>query len=318
MSDFSNIPLIDLAPLRTGGGAARRQCAQAIGRACREVGFFYIVNHGVAPGLVAEVYDVAARFFALTPAEKMDVAMSKSPLYRGYFPLGGEVTDPALGGDPKEGFDISLELGAADPDVRAGKPLRGPNQWPPRPPELRPVLSRYFDAMCGLGRTLSAGFALALDLPEDFFADKLDRPTAILRILHYPGSGVMVMPNAPDFGCGAHSDYGYLTILAQDDTGGLQVQNSAGRWIEAPPIPASFVCNIGEMMERWSNDVFRATKHRVIRRQPGSRYSVPFFFHPNPEVDISCLESCLAAGGARYQPTTALDYLMGRLVDGYG
>jgi len=319
MKDFDAIPLVDVSALG-GRGEGRRLCGKAIGAACREVGFFYVVNHGVAESLVREVFALAAEFFALPLEEKMAVAMKRSPWFRGYLPLGGETTDPVTGADPKEGFDVSLELPPSDLANAPFAHLRGPNQWPTRPARLRAALTAYYEALCDLGRRLSEGFALALDLPEDFFSSRLSHPTAILRILHYPPRKTLpAMAAFPDVGCGAHSDYGYLTILAQDSVGGLQVQNRAGRWIDAVPTPGTFVCNIGELMARWTNDRFLATQHRVVSRHAGSRYSVPFFFHPNPEVMIDCLPGCLSTGEARrYAPIQSGTHIESRLREGYG
>ena len=319
MKDFDAIPLIDVSALG-GRGEGKQLCGKAIGAACREVGFFYVVNHGVPESLVREVFAVAAEFFALSLEEKMAVEMKRSPWFRGYLPVGGETTDPITGADPKEGFDISLELPPSDLASEPFAHLRGPNQWPKRPPRLKPVLSAYYEALCDLGRRLSEGFALALDLPEDFFSGRLSQPTAILRILHYPPRKALpTRAEFPDVGCGAHSDYGYLTILAQDAVGGLQVQNRAGKWIDAVPTPGAFVCNIGELMSRWTNDRFLATQHRVVSRHAGSRYSVPFFFHPNPEVMIDCLPGCIAAGEARRYPAIQSgSHIESRLREGYG
>jgi isopenicillin N synthase-like dioxygenase len=298
------IPSIDIASLSGGDAASRAACAQLIRQASIDVGFFYVIGHGLNPHRMAEVIAAAKRFFAQPLAEKMAFALSAENGFRGYFPLEGEITDPAIGADPKEGFDVS-----------GLHPPSAPQLWPANPPELRAVLSDYYDSMCALGRMVSRGFALALDLPEDFFADKLDQPTAILRILHYPPIAPSSVPGAlPPTGCGAHSDYGYLTILAQDEQGGLQVQTRAGAWIDVPPRPNSFVCNIGEMMEMWTDGLFRATPHRVIRRAPASRYSVPFFFHPNPNAVIGHLPG--AAPSAR-APITSGDYLLSRQSGAY-
>jgi isopenicillin N synthase-like dioxygenase len=297
------IPAIDVAGLN-GSAAERRACADRIGWACREIGFFTVVNHGVDLLSVRRTFDVATRFFAAPVAEKMKVALSAESGFCGYFPLKAEVTDPLVGGDPKEGYDISF----------------GPeNRWPETPPDLRSVLTEYYATMSILARDLSRGFALALDLAEDFFAAKLDRPTAILRLLHYPPVEVVPDPRAlPPTGCGAHSDYGYLTILAQDEQGGLQVETQVGRWVNVPPLPGAFVCNIGEMMARWTNNRFRATPHRVIRIAPGSRYSIPFFFHPNPDVLIETLPSCRDTDGAiGYAPVTSGEYLHRRQSGAY-
>lgn len=304
---MEDIPTIEVGRLR-GGAAERAACAAEIGRACAEVGFFRIANHGVEPALLSRAFEAAAAFFALPLERKMAVALSAASGYRGYFPLKGEVTDPAAGGDPKEGFDIAF--GAAEGGGAA-------NRWPVEPPELRAVLTAYYEAMAELGRTLSRGFALALDLPEDFFAAGLDRPTAILRALHYPPVERFLDPASLPAGCGAHSDYGYLTILAQDAQGGLQVESRDGAWLDVEPVEGTFVCNIGEMTARWTNDRFRATRHRVVRMAPGSRFSIPFFFHPNPDVLIETLPSCRDDGRPGYPPITSGDYLGRRQAGAY-
>ena len=297
------IPAIDAAKL-DGTPAERAACAAAIGAACEEVGFFHIVNHGIDPVLQSRVFAIAQDFFATPLDNKMNVALSPATGFRGYFPVKGEVTDPLAGADPKEGFDIAF-----GPD----------NRWPAEPAELRPILTAYYTAMSALGRRLSRGFALALGLAEDFFAAKLDRPTAILRLLHYPPVDAVPDPDAlPLTGCGAHSDYGYLTILAQDAQGGLQVETQARTWINVPPLDGAIVCNIGEMMALWTNHRFRATPHRVIRVAPGSRYSVPFFFHPNPDVLLEALPTCLNVEvGLVPASITSGDYLHRRQTGAY-
>ncbi len=185
---FTDIPIIDVSRLFAADVAARLACGREIGRACRDVGFFYVINHGIAQPRIDEVFAVAQRFFALPDAEKMAVALTRSPFMRGYFPLEGEVLDTALGADYKEGFDMALDLPLDDPDVVARKPLHGPNQWPARPPEFRRVVQRYFDDLIELGRSVSRGFALSLDLEEDFFTRRLWRPFR-LWLPDDPGAG---------------------------------------------------------------------------------------------------------------------------------
>ena len=317
-SAFTEIPIIDVSGLFAAAAAPRLACGREIGRACRDVGFFYVVNHGVAQQSIDEVFAVARRFFALPEAEKMAIALARSPFMRGYFPLEGEILDPALGGDWKEGFDMALDLPLDDPDVVARKPLHGPNQWPSRPPEFRRIVQRYFDELIGLGRTLSRGFALALDLEEDFFTQRMRRPTAILRLLRYPPNPRAAAMAKTQPGCGAHSDYGYLTILAQDEVGGLQVQNRAGRWIDAKPVPGAYVCNIGDMMAQWTNDRFAATQHRVVSSPDRERYSIPFFFHPDFDTEVACLPSCQSGDNLpRYAPTTTGAHILQRLQAAY-
>jgi isopenicillin N synthase-like dioxygenase len=315
---FTEIPMIDVSALFAADTASRLACGREIGRACRDVGFFYAVNHGIAQPRIDEVFAMAERFFALPEAEKMAIALARSPFMRGYFPLEGEVLDRALGADYKEGFDMALDLPLDDPDVVARKPLHGPNQWPARPPEFRRVVQRYFDDLIELGRLLSRGFALSLDLPEDFFTRRMQRPTAILRLLRYPPNPRAAAMTDGQLGCGAHSDYGYLTILAQDEVGGLQVQNRAGKWIDAKPVPGAYVCNIGDMMAQWTNDRFAATQHRVISSPDRERYSIPFFFHPDFDTEVACLPSCQSADNPpRYAPTTTGAHILQRLQEAY-
>ncbi|MGO9641418.1 MAG: isopenicillin N synthase family dioxygenase [Candidatus Acidiferrales bacterium] len=283
MSNFRNIPVISIAALRSDDPVRRRLCAKRIGRACHEVGFFYVVDHGVDRSLIAQAFATSAAFFALPTEVKMRTR-DKSRRHRGYFALGSEITNPLAGPDRKEGFDISFDWPKTASRLRAGIPLRRQNQWPAAPAGFRSVLTAYYKSLCELGTLLSRAFDLALGLPEDFFASHLKRPKAILRILHYPATTRIAARAAAvhrHSGAGAHADNGYLTILAQDKQGGLQVKNIAGRWIDALPIEGSFVCNIGDMMALWTDNLMRATPHRVIHRSLNSRYSIPFFFHPD-------------------------------------
>jgi isopenicillin N synthase-like dioxygenase len=280
MSNFGKIPVIEIAALRSDDPAKRMLCAKRIGRVCREVGFFYIVDHGVDRRLVAQTFAAAAAFFALPTEVKM--RMRESRPFCGYLSLGGEMTNPSAGPDRREAFGISLDSPATASRFRAGKPLRRQDQWLVSPPGFGSVLTTYYKSLCELGTLISRGFALALDLPEDFFARRLKGPTANLRIIHYPTNRQLApQAAAQNSGCGAHTDNGYLTILAQDNEGGLQVRNPAGRWIDAPPIEGSFVCNIGNVMARLTNNVMRPTPHRVVHRSSNSRYSISFIFHPD-------------------------------------
>lgn len=311
---FDSIPLIDLGPFRTGGREERARVADEIGAACRNVGFFYVTNHGVPQELIDRVFGQSRRFFALPDDEKMRVHIGKSPNHRGYYPIGGENVDPERTFDVKEGFDIALELGPDDPDVRAGKPLHGPNQWLADLPGFRETLSIYYDSLCDLGRILCRAFSLALGVDEDYFDARVDKPLAQLRLLHYPPQTGEVSER--EIGAGAHTDYGCVAMLYQDAVGGLQIRNSAGGWIAAPPVPGAFVCNIGDMMARWTNDEFAATVHRVVNVSGRDRYSAVLFFDPNYDVEVACLESCRGPDNPpRYAPTTSGEYLLGRFND---
>ncbi len=308
---LSTVPVIDLETFLKGSPESKSRVARKIGDACRDVGFFYITSHGVPQNLVDEVLVQARRFFALPLKEKMRISIEKSPNHRGYFPIGGENVDPENTLDLKEGFDMALELGSDDPDVRAGKPLHGPNQWPEDLPSFREALSTYYDAMLGLGRTLCRAFAISLDLSEDFFDAKVDKPLAQLRLLHYPPRQAATSEGT--LGTGAHTDYGCVAMLAQDDVGGLELRNTAGEWMAVPPMEGSFVCNIGDMMARWTNDLYAATVHRVINASGRDRYSAVLFFDPNYDVEVACLESCQSPiNPPRYPPVKSGEYLVSR------
>jgi isopenicillin N synthase-like dioxygenase len=306
-----SIPIIDLAPLLHGTQEEQALAIREIGAACREIGFFYVINHDVPEALVEKVFAEAARFFALPDAVKAEIAIEKSACHRGWFKLGGENLDPAKqkqAGDLKEGIKIGRDLGPEHPLVLAGTPLHGPNQWPDLP-GWREVMQEYYDAMEALGRRLLQAFASALGLSAEYFNGWLDAPMTTLGPLHYPPQKGHI--TEAQLGAGAHTDYGCLTMLAQDDAGGLQVRGKDGTWIDAPPVPGSFVVNIGDMMERWTNGVFTSTLHRVINVSGRERYSIPYFYDPDYSAPVECLETCLAPGEVpKYAPTTAGQHLL--------
>lgn len=306
---FDSIPVIDIAALVDGSDEAG--VAARLRDAAERVGFLYVTGHGIPQSMVDGMFAQARDFFDRPQDEKMSVHIGNWPVHRGYFPLFEENTDPAMTADLKEGFDIGRDLGPDDPEVLAGLPLHGPNQWPQGGPSFRAAADSYFNALCQLGERLMRGFAIALDLAPDFFADKIDRPLAQLRLLHYPPQSGHVV--ARTIGCGAHTDYGCVTILAQDANGGLQVRNTDGDWISAPPVPGAFVVNLGDQMARWTNGRFQATPHRVINVSGRERYSMPFFFDPNWDAEIACLPSCAIPGEApKFAPVLAGPYLQSR------
>jgi isopenicillin N synthase-like dioxygenase len=301
---MERLPVIDAAELddaRLGG---------QVGEAARGVGFFYLTGHGIDPALMAAVFAGSAEFFALPSAVKARQLVKLSPHNRGYVGLREESLDPAKGADNKEAYNIGLELAADDPEVTAGMPFRGVNLWP----DLvgwREIMLAYFNAVWALGRRLNRGIARDLGIGADFFEDKFDRPMATLRLLHYPAQGP---GREAAIGAGEHTDYGNLTLLMTDEVGGLEVKRRDGGWIPAPHIPGAFICNIGDCLMRWTNDVYVSTPHRVVNRSGRERYSVAFFLDPNPDVEVACLPTCLEAGRpAKYQPVTAADFLRGRL-----
>jgi isopenicillin N synthase-like dioxygenase len=307
---MQSLPVIDIAPLRSPDPAAHRAVARALGEACRTIGFFYVTGHGVAPELLAATFAAAQRFFALPLDRKEALSIARSPHNRGYMAFEGERLDETKPGDLKEAFNIGLELGAEHPEVIAGRPFRGLNQWPDLP-GWRATLLDYFDATWAAGRLLHRGFALDLGLAETFFEDKLDAPLGILRLLHYPGG--QVPRHAGQIGAGEHTDYGNVTLLATDGVAGLQVRTRDARWLDAPAIDGALVCNIGDCLMRWTNDVYVSTPHRVLPPR-ADRYSIAFFLDPNPDAVVSVLPSCTAQDRpARYPETTGAAYLKMRL-----
>jgi isopenicillin N synthase-like dioxygenase len=305
------LPVIDIAPLVEGKPEGERRVAAEIGAACRGIGFFLIRNHGVPDAVLDGAFAAGDRFFARPEAEKRGVSIERSRHNRGYVPFAGERLDPSRPGDAKEAFNIGRDLAPDDPDVVAGTPFHGVNQWPDVP-GFRDALLAYFAAMQDLCGRLHRAFAIDLGLEPDFFADRIDRPLATLRLLHYPPH-----PGAFDgglYGAAPHTDYGNVTVLAQDDAGGLQVKRRDGGWIDAPPLPGTFVCNIGDCLMRWSNDVYVSTPHRVVNLSGRERRSIAFFCDPNADAEVACLPTCAGPDRPpRYPPTTGAAYLKERL-----
>ena len=308
------LDIIDVSGLKSGDAGAIARIGAELGRACREVGFFYVRNHGIPDALLSGIFTSAQAFFASPRAEKDELSIARSPHNRGYAGLASESLDQ-VHADNKEAFNVGLDLSRDDPEVAAGKPFRGVNVWPATP-GFRDTALAYFNAVWRLGCDLHEAIAADLKLPRDYFADKLDRPMATLRLLHYPPRPAN---GGETVGAGEHTDYGSITLLLTDDAGGLDVRRRDGTWIEAPPIPGAFVCNIGDSLMRWTNDVYVSTPHRVKNPPGRDRYSVAFFLDPNPEVPLACLPGCTTPGEApKYPPILASDYLRQRLDATYG
>lgn len=308
---FTEIPVIDFGPMHGRDAAARQAVGDAVRDACTRVGFFYVRNHEVAPALIERTFAAARGFFDLPLERKLAVDIANSPNLRGYTKLLGENTDPTSRGDLHEGFDLALEIPADDPDVRAGVFGYGPNQWPDDLPGFRDALLDYHAGMRAFGRKIFAAFALALELDEDHFEPLIQRPMAHMRVLHYPSQDGVI--DERQIGIGAHSDYECFTILCTDGTPALQVLNSAGEWIHAPPLPGCFIVNVGDLMARWTNDYFASTVHRAINRSGRRRYSIPYFYGIDSQKVVSVLPTCCGPGRpARYPPITAGDYIRSR------
>lgn len=280
------LPVLDMTPLRAGASAARAAVAREICDACRDSGFFYVVGHGVAPALLARLDAASRRFFALPEADKRDIAMAHGGrAWRGWFAVGDELTAGLP--DRKEGLYFGAELAPDHPRVRAGVPLHGPNLFPAQVPELRAAVLDYMAALTPVAHALLSGVALALGLAEDYFtAHYTADPTLLFRVFHYPPTPT---PTDAGWGVGEHTDYGLLTLLAQDDVGGLQVKTPRG-WVDAPPVEGALVCNIGDMLDRLSGGYFKSTPHRVQNNLHNrGRLSFPFFFDPDFAAEIRAL-----------------------------
>ncbi len=281
----AEVPVVDLAPMHDGSPTQRAQLASDMAEVCRDIGFFYVVNHGLDASAMQAPFDTARRFFDLPSERKQAIAMANSRDYRGYLPMKTLGDDPALKGNIHEAFHFYLERSSLD--SATSKPLRGPNQWPADLPEFRDSLLRYYAQVDTLAYRMLALFEQGLALPEGALRRYFTDPMTMVRLLHYPPQ--QPSDSGEHIGVRPHTDNGAFTILSQDDTGGLEILGRNGEWIAVPPIPGSFVINLGEMMKLWSDGIFLATPHRVVNRSGLERYSVPYFLMPDYDTRIAPL-----------------------------
>jgi isopenicillin N synthase-like dioxygenase len=319
MTDFE-IPTIDFAPFRAGGDAGKRDVARQIDEACRDIGFFTIVGHGVSEDLVAATRQEAIDFFALPEAEKLAVERPPQKISRGYFKICDRSLSYSLGAaappDIQEGFAFGPELTEAERD--GAGPALAANIWPQNPASFRPTMVAYYQAMTDLAVDLNRAMALALGVDENYFLDKFGQQSSVARMIRYPALTETPLPG--QLRAGAHTDYGMLTFVRGDDTpGGLQVKHRHGDWLDVHPAPHSFVCNIGDLMMRWSNDRWVSTVHRVAVPPESvvstDRISLVFFRVPHPDTMISCIPGCAGPGGEeKYPPITCAEHYFGKLM----
>ncbi|KAI5988338.1 hypothetical protein EDD15DRAFT_2531711 [Pisolithus albus] len=321
---FDSIPIIDIGHASTP--EERAVLARQIRDACMNVGFFYIRNHGIPEETIDRALSAMKAFFSLPLETKMKVGTSpsrhaalrlmQSQLYhrqsvhvRGYEPLLDSNVDPANRGDLYESFVIGGEelVPKEDDDEKVHEDIIK-NLWPSEPAGFREAFLSYYHAALGVGKALHRLIAIALDLPETFFDDKLQH-CQIMRGLHYPPQ------TGPEddriIGFGVHSDFECFTILWQEPgIQALQVLNSEEKWINATPIPGTLVINIGDLLSRWTNDIFRSTVHRVINRSGVCRYSIPLFFGLDPNVEVEPLPSCVSPERpAKYERINSGEYV---------
>ena len=309
-----SIPVIDLAGARV---------PEEIGKACRDTGFFYVANHGVPQALIDAQFDQARRFFELPLERKLAIHMKKSAATAGYEPIEGQVLDSQDADaekappDLKESFYCGTEL--PDDHPWAKKRIRsfGHNQWP-EVPGFRDQMLAYQAAMRTLGNRLLAQLARSLELPANFFEPFYEMPSTTLRLLRYPPHPQHARAN--QLGAGAHTDWGGITLLVQDELGGLEVRNVEGEWIRATPVAGTFIINLGDLMQRWTNNVYRSNMHRVRNNSSTrDRYSIPFFYGPRPDSRIECMPTCVSVEQPpQFPPCTAAEHTYEMFRRSYG
>lgn len=314
--DFDNIPIVSLAGLAEGAAPAdRARTVAALKEALETSGFAYLADHGVPEDLVERMRQMNIAFHDLPLEEKM--ALKINEFHRGYMPMStstivtssvAKVTKP----NRSESLMVMHEVPEGAP--YAGEPLQGPNQFPEALPDVADTARAYMTEMTKLGEMIAGGLAEALGLPRDWFAQFFSDPTLFLRLLHYPEQ-----PDEEElFGSAPHTDYGFVTLLKQDNVGGLEVRNKRGEWIPAPPVENTFVMNVGDILAKWSNGRFVSTPHRVRNLSRKDRYSQPFFYDPSMSALVECPPAMLEAGETpQMEPVLYGDYLMERLNKNY-
>jgi isopenicillin N synthase-like dioxygenase len=310
----------DIIPVIQLDNAAVSEMAKLLRATCIKTGFFYLEGHGIRQELLDQVMEQSKKIFGLSKRAKESL---KDPVMsRGYTSMGEETLDPKnqRKGDSKEGFYIATDIPKDDPRYNPAK-LAGPNCWPSENitngefsqedcAKFRSVMDDYLECVSALGFRVTQLLALALELDLHFFDPYFQEPMPFLRLLHYANEASK--PEEGVFACGAHSDYGMITILLTDSNPGLQVYHQS-TWIDVPPRPSAFVVNLGDMLERWSNGLFKSTLHRVITTGESERYSVPFFYEPNFDTEVSCLPTCCSDDNpALYPAMTSGQHLLNK------
>jgi isopenicillin N synthase-like dioxygenase len=306
------IPVIDVAPAFRREPGGLEAVATQVSRASEQVGFFYIAGHGVPEGVIDAAFAAAREFHALPLEEKLGLRLNANNI--GYLPVNQSVqrastVHKATRPNYNESFFISHDRPAEHPDVRAGTPLRGRNQWPAGHEGMRAAMVAYFKTLEAVGERLLPVLARALGMPADYFAPLFANEAHInLRFLHYPPQET---EDDEQFGQGPHTDNSFITFLAREDVPGLAVRLPGGEWLAPPVIPGTLLVNLGNMMKRWSNDRFLSTPHGVLNDSGTDRYSIAFFYSPNVDAVIECLPSCTGPDNPpRYPPAVYRDLVL--------
>ena len=295
----NQIPKIDLSETFSKDEAALQKAAAEIGAACRNTGFFYIVGHGIDQSLVQRAFAESKRFFDQSDEAKRKC--SKQPGTNGYEPTETQRLDNESPGDLKESYNFSA---AAKP----GTPDHVPNIWPEDLPGFRESLEDYHQQIRNLGRHVSGLIALSLGMPYTFFDHTFDNQKAALRLLRYPPQPSNAKFN--QLGAGAHTDWGWITLLAQDDKGGLEVETASGDWVRVDPVPGALVVNLGDLVVNWTNGLYHSSLHRVMNNRSGAdRYSMVLFYDHSYETPVEVLKTCLQPGEQpKFEPCISGDH----------
>lgn len=312
-----SLPIIDLEPLWTNPEGAK-QIAEEIRHKFKELGFAYIKNHQISEGLLEDMFKAAKDFHALPFEAKNKILQNNQ--FRGYLPANTSQVKLSTQGTASrpnfsEAFITMFEVDKTHPDFLTGNYLAGPNQWPVEMPNLRTTMHNYRDAMIKLGSKMVEVFSLAFGLSSNALNQYFVNPTFFLRLHRYPPQPL----SAPEgqFGIAPHTDIGFMTFVAQDDIGGLEVKHPQKGWISVPHIPGTFVLNAGDMLNRWTNGAYASAPHRVLNNSGHDRYSIPFFFDPNMHAMIEGLQSPLISGSSKFEPIMYGDYVMNRVSKNY-
>ncbi|MED6108107.1 hypothetical protein PIB30_020377 [Stylosanthes scabra] len=327
-TDFSSIPIIDVSALlakcddpKLGEDPAVLEVVRQLDKACTEAGFFYVKGHGVSDALLKEVKDISRRFFELPYEEKTKIKMTRATGFRGYQRVGENITKGVP--DMHEAIDCYREV-TRGMYGDLGKTMEGYNQWPQNPPNFKVIMEEYISICTELARKIMRGIALALGgSPDEFEGHRAGDPFWVMRLIGYPGLTTTngtheAMEN--DIGCGAHTDYGLLTLLNQDeDINALQVRNLSGEWISAPPVPGTFVCNIGDMLKIYSNGLYESTLHRVINSSPKYRVSVVYFYETNFDTAVEPLDTIKtrANGTKKFEKAIYGEHLVSKVLTNF-
>ena len=305
-TSFEQIPVVDISEIHTKDGFEKS--AIELVHIARSIGFFYIKGHGISPKLISQAFNASKRFFELPLDAKSSIKVDANQ--RGWMGQGMAQLEGAKTHDAKEVFFWGWDVDADDQDVISGVPMVFPNQWPDNvAPFLRSDVLPYYNAVIDLSKSVLSALAYGLGKPKDFFELAYKKPLGRGQLVYYPPMKFNDL-NEQRFGASPHTDFGVLTILLQDMQGGLQVLNKDDEWIEAPPIENSLVCNIGDLLERWTNGYLVSTKHRVINRNKGARYSIPIFCDPSSQTIIN--PSDFSQNPNKFEKITAGEHILNR------